>query len=118
MFRQCRPAATGQQSETIVQPGEDLRDTQHRRTSSRELDREGDAIQALANRRDLFDLARSLIAGMPDARTGDEKPDRAHLQDPVMVVARGILPRKIERLQAIRALTFNPQEFTARRQYR
>ncbi len=54
---------------------------------------------------------------MPCGRAGDEKPNRALLEDLVVISLRHVLPRKIERWQPVYAFTVNSQEFPARGEY-
>ena len=52
MPRQRRAAAARQQVETIVEPGRELFDPERRGARRRQLDRQRDAVETPANRRD------------------------------------------------------------------
>ena len=56
---QRRAAAPGEQAEDLVQPGGDLVEREHARARRGQLDRQGDAIQPLADARHKGGIALS-----------------------------------------------------------
>ena len=116
MPRQRRAAAARQQVETIIEAGRKLFDPERIRTRCRQLDRQRDAVEMPANRRDRRGnaLVRRELR-LRRARPRNEQPHGAVLQQVLRVLAA--LRRYGERRHTVQALTLCPQRLAAGRHH-
>ncbi len=109
LARQCGPAPAGQQREALVEPGDDLREREIARAARRQLERERNAVEALAERRRVrsVGIGQAGIAG--EVRFGQAIGEQ--------VERRPGFRFERERLDAQDALAVDPQRFARRRQH-
>ena len=115
--RERRSPAPGEELEPVIQERDDFRRAQHHRVRRGELDRERDAVQPPADRRNRAEVLLVLLEiGSERTRPRDEQLDRGMLQ---RHVARD--PgrwRHAQRRNAVDMLPFDAQRFLAGRQDR
>ncbi len=74
LSRQCRAAACGQQTETLIEAARKLLERQHSQPRHRQLDRQRNAIKPLADRSNRRSIGVVQAKSAKRARALDEEP--------------------------------------------